>query len=117
MSEKRTGKDRPFPWRCLECVDDTIVPVETDYRADVKHDGRLYSIHIGDLAIPTCRKCGKQLFSSKVDDRIVAALREVAGILTPEEIHRRRKELEFNQQELAEQLGVAKETISRWESG
>ena len=52
-----------------------------------------------------------------VDDRIVAALRAEVGLLSPQEIHKRRTQLELSQQEIAEQLGVAKETIARWESG
>jgi transcriptional regulator with XRE-family HTH domain len=38
-------------------------------------------------------------------------------LLTPQEMQERRARLGMNQQELAEQLGVAKETISRWETG
>src|SRR5207248_384869 len=52
-----------------------------------------------------------------VDKRIVAALRIKIGILMPEEIFQNRARFAMSQQELAEQLGVAKETISRWETG
>jgi len=111
------GRDRPFPWSCVECKAKEVFPQITDYTTTAKHDGRVYTIHIPDLAIPTCRKCGDQTLSAGDDDRIIAALRAQVGLLTPEEIHKRRGQFEMTQQELAEQLGVAKETICRWETG
>jgi putative zinc finger/helix-turn-helix YgiT family protein len=109
------GRDRPYPWRCLECRAKEVYPKATDYTTTVKHDGRTYTIHIPDLEIPTCRNCGEQVFAVGDDDRIFAALRAKVGLLTPDEIRTGRGKL--IQQELAEQLGVAKETISRWETG
>jgi putative zinc finger/helix-turn-helix YgiT family protein len=110
-------KSRPFPWRCFECKAKEVFPVATDYTTTVKHDGRGYTIRIPDLAIPTCRQCGAQTFSVGDDVRIVAALRAKVGLLTPEEMHQRRSELELGQEELAEYLGVDAEAIARWESG
>ena len=119
MSDKKTsaGRDRPFPWRCVECRAKEVFPQPTDYTTVRKHDGREYTVHIPDLVIPTCRKCGEQLFTVGTDDRVVAALRAQVGLLTPEEIQARRGQLGMTQQELADQLGIAKETISRWETG
>jgi putative zinc finger/helix-turn-helix YgiT family protein len=93
-----------------------VYPQKTDYTTQVKHDGRAYTVHIPDLAIPTCRKCGEQVFTAETDDRIIAALRAQLGLLTPQEIQQKRNQLDLSQQEMAEQLGVAKETISRWEN-
>ena len=120
MSEKLpppVGRDRPFPWRCFECKAKEVVLRPTEYTTKVKHDGREYTIQIPDLQIPTCRNCGAQSFSVGDDERIIAALRAQVGLLMPEEMQKRRAELGMTQQELAEQLGVAKETISRWETG
>ena len=79
-------------------------------------DGREYTVRVAALEIPTCHKCGEQVFTVGTDDRIVAALRAQVGLLTPQEMQKRRGQLEMTQQELAEQMGVAKETISRWET-
>src|ERR1700722_4758650 len=120
MSEKLpppVGRDRPFPWRCFECKAKEVFPHATDYTTTVKHDGREYMVRVPDLAIPTCRKCGAQTFSIGDDDRIFAALRAQIGLQTPAAIYKGRTKLQLNQQELAEQLGVAKESISRWETG
>jgi putative zinc finger/helix-turn-helix YgiT family protein len=111
------GHDRPFPWRCIECGNKEIYPLATDYTTTIKHDGRPYTIRIPDLEIPTCRKCGDQLIDYDADERIRDTLRAHVGMLTSQEINANRLELGMNQQELAEQLGVAKETISRWETG
>jgi putative zinc finger/helix-turn-helix YgiT family protein len=111
------GRDRPFPWVCFECNAEAVFPQATDYTTTRKHDGRAYTIHIPDLELPTCRKCGAQTFSVGDDDCIVAALRAQVGLLTPEEIQKQRARLEMTQQELADHLCIAKETISRWETG
>ena len=111
------GRDRPYPWRCFECKAKEVFPKVTDYTTTRKHDGRSYTIRVPDLEIPTCRKCGEQTFAVGDDDRIIAALRAQVGLLMPAEILKRRGQLEMSQQELAEQLGVAKETICRWETG
>ena len=119
MSDKipPAGRDRPFPWRCPECKAKAVYPQATDYRSTVKHDGRAYEVRVPDLEIPTCRQCGEQYFTVGTDDRIIAALRAQVSLLTPQEMQEQRGRLEMSQQELAEQLGVAKETISRWETG
>lgn len=119
MSDKvpPAGRDRPFPWRCVECRAREVFPQATDYSTTVKHDGRTYPVRIADLAIPTCRKCGSQVFTGDIDDRIIAALRSQLALLTPEEIQERRHQLGLTQQEMADRLGVAKETICRWETG
>lgn len=109
--------DRPFPWRCVECRNKEVFPLATDYTTTIKHDGRTYTFQVPDLEIPTCRKCGSQEFGGKEDEKIRDAFRAHVGMLTSQEIKTRRGELGLSQQELAEQLGVAKETISRWETG
>jgi putative zinc finger/helix-turn-helix YgiT family protein len=111
------GRDRPFPWRCFECNATEVFPKVTDYTTTVKHDGRSYTIRVPDLALPTCRKCGAQTFSVGDDEPIRATLRAQLGLLAPQEIRQKRGQFELSQQEMAEQLGVAKETISRWETG
>ena len=111
------GRHRPFPWLCTKCKEQEVYPQETDYTANVKHDRCSYAIHIPDLPIPTCRNCGEQTFTPGIDDRIVTALRARAGLLSPQEITNRRGQLNLGQEELADQLGVAKETICRWETG
>ena len=104
------GRDRPFPWRCFQCKAKEVFPQATNYTATRKHDGRDYTIRIPDLAIPTCRKCGAQFFSVGDDDRIIAAMRDQIGLLTPEQIQKPPGEVRITQQNLADEMGVAEET-------
>jgi putative zinc finger/helix-turn-helix YgiT family protein len=110
-------KDRPFPWHCFECGKGEIFPLATDYATTEIHDGQSYMICIPDLEIPTCRNCGEQLITTKVDDRINAALRARAGLLTPQDIKSKRNEIALSLKGVAEKLGVSEETVMRWEEG
>jgi putative zinc finger/helix-turn-helix YgiT family protein len=87
------------------------------YATDVKHDGQSYHIELPALRIPKCRACGTLVFSNSVDDQISQALRAQVRLLTPEQIRDGREALGLKGKELAERLGVAAETISRWENG
>jgi putative zinc finger/helix-turn-helix YgiT family protein len=89
--------------------------VTIPYSIDVKHDGQLYHLEIPALRISKCRACGELVFSNSVDDQISDALRSHLRLLTPEQIRCGREALGLQSKELAERLGVAAETISRWE--
>src|ERR1700733_6092647 len=98
------GRDRPFPWLCTNCGAKEVFPLVTDYTSTMNYDEQPYTIRIPDLEIPTCRKCGDQVFSVGVGDRVIVALRAKAGLLTPEEIEVRRRHLELSQAVVAEHL-------------
>ncbi len=112
-----TSGDRPFPWRCPHCLAKDVWPEVMPYTAKSKHDGVEYAIDIPALEIPKCRNCGELLFSYHVDEQIRDALRSRLRLLTPAQIRAGRKALSLHQSQLAERLGVAAETISRWENG
>jgi putative zinc finger/helix-turn-helix YgiT family protein len=99
------------------CDADEVYPLVTDYTVTFQHEDRSYTIRIPDLAIPTCRNCGDQLFTAAAHDRILAALRVQAGLLMPQEIQQQREQLRLSQQDLAEQLGVTTELLQHWEAG
>jgi putative zinc finger/helix-turn-helix YgiT family protein len=115
MTPDRAAK--PFPWRCPKCLKREVRPGSlAEYTAHVKHDGRVHEVTVHDLAVARCRACGEISFTLETDDQINRALRAQLGLLQPQQI----KELRgrrFKQQELADLLGIAPETISRWENG
>ena len=117
ISQPRKGRDRPFPWRCGNCLKEEVYPETIAYATEVKYDGELYHLEIPGLRVPKCRSCGTLVFSNSVDDQIMQALRAHVHLLTPEQIRAGREALGLKANELAERLGVTAETILRWENG
>jgi putative zinc finger/helix-turn-helix YgiT family protein len=108
---------KPFPWRCPECGKKEVRPATVQHTSQVKHDGRLYTVEIPALRVPQCGAYGELVFDNDADEQIARALRERLGLLSAEQIRRNREDLVLSQRALAEHLGVAVETISRWETG
>jgi len=67
-----------------------------------------------------CRSCGERFTTSEdlgaFDDAVALAVAD-AGLTTPDAVRYLRKALGMTGQELADLLGVRKETVSRWENG
>ena len=115
--DKTRGGDKPFPWLCGSCLKDEVRPATMRYGADVKHDGRMHHLTISKMVVPKCGACGELVFSNNTENQIRQALRVHLVLLTPLEIKEGRRELGLKKIALAKRLGVAAETISRWESG
>lgn len=79
----RSG-ERPFPWRCRHCGKREVALAKTDYAAEVRHDGRLYTFTIPDLELPVCGACGERVFTEKVDAQVNDALRGHLNLLDSE---------------------------------
>jgi putative zinc finger/helix-turn-helix YgiT family protein len=113
--ERSLGK--PFPWRCPECGKKEVWPATVQHTSRIKHDGRLYTVEVPGLIVPQCGACGELIFDNGADEQIAQAFREQLGLLSGEQIRKNRGDLGLSQRSLAEHLGVAVETISRWETG
>ncbi len=111
------GRGRPFPWRCPECGKKEVRPDTVARTCEIRHDGRMYTVEVPALRVPRCRACGELVFDNDADKQIAAVLRVQLGLLTTEQIRENREQLQLSQRELADHLGVAVETISRWENG
>ncbi len=116
-SEKIKRSGRPFPWRCPECGQRKVQPATVTYTTEIKHDGRLYTVKIPELRVPQCEACGEMVFDTQADEQIARELRRQLGLLSADQIRTNRENLWLSQRQLAERLGVAVETISRWETG
>ncbi len=117
QQEEANRKSRPFPWRCPECGKREVRLAVVAHTSQIKHDGRLYVVEVPKLRVPRCEACGELVFDNAADEQIAHALREQLGLLSCREIRRNREQLGLSQRQLAEYLGVAVETISRWETG
>jgi len=115
--KQKETQSRPFPWLCADCVTRTVVPSLIDYTAKVKHDGVIYELYLPRIEVPRCQTCGNLVVTTEVDERVNDALRSQLRLLPPREIRRKMEALGLNQQQFAELMGVAKETISRWVNG
>jgi len=111
------SKGKPFPWRCPQCGKKTVQPATVRHTSQIKHDGRLYTVEIPRLRVPQCSACGEVIFDNDADEQIAQALREQLRLLSGDQIRKNRDALGLSQRVLAEHLGVAVETISRWENG
>jgi putative zinc finger/helix-turn-helix YgiT family protein len=113
----RETKTRPFPWLCPNCVKLTVVPTIVDYTAKIKQDGVIHEINLLQVEVPRCQTCGQLIITTAVDELVNDALRSKLHLLTPAQIRQGIETLGLKQQEMAERLGVAAETISRWVTG
>jgi putative zinc finger/helix-turn-helix YgiT family protein len=116
-SENKPPKIRPFPWKCGRCRQREIYPIEEEYTIEIVHDGRSYTVTLPSLRRFRCRNCGEVVLDTEASRQIDQAFRRQVGLLPPEEIRQNRKKLGLTQEELAERLGVAEETLSYWENG
>lgn len=108
---------RPFPWKCRNCGKQAVSPVVVDYHSELEHDGRAYSIMVPQLTLLECADCHNRNIPDESLEKVLQELRHQAGLLLPEEIRERRKNLGLTQEQLASHLRVAKETVCRWETG
>lgn len=116
-NDNNSHETRPFPWKCGRCRQREVHPTEGEYTTEFVHDGRSYNVTVSALRTYRCRNCGEVVLDAEANKRIDEAFRRQAGLLTPEEIRRNRKQLGLTQEELAERLSVAEATLSRWENG
>jgi putative zinc finger/helix-turn-helix YgiT family protein len=109
--------EREFSKKCGKCRQKAVVLATVPYTTQIDHDCRKYIVTIPDLVVPRCGNCGTIVLDEEANRRISAAFREVAGLLSPEEIRTNRVALGLTQQAFADLLGVAVSTLSRWETG
>jgi putative zinc finger/helix-turn-helix YgiT family protein len=109
--------DRDFSTKCSKCGQRAVALATVPYTVQIDHDGRKYTVTVPDLVVPRCGNCGNLVLHDAADQRINAAFREQAGLLSPEQLRQHRLALGLTQQELADRLGVAVSTLSRWETG
>jgi putative zinc finger/helix-turn-helix YgiT family protein len=107
----------PFPWLCSRCGAEKVLPEKIAYETTVRYEGRDYRVIVPELPALRCQDCGETLLNNESDADLSRAFRDKLKLLQPENIREARKRLNLNQREFAEVLGVAEESVSRWETG
>jgi putative zinc finger/helix-turn-helix YgiT family protein len=110
-------EERSFSKKCGRCRQRAVTIQSTPYTIQIDHDGQKYQVHLPALTVPRCGNCGEIAIDDEADRQIDRAFRDVAGLLSPEEIREGRKRLGYDQKPFAEMLGIAVSTLSRWETG
>lgn len=108
---------KKYPVRCVDCGQKQVRPAVIRHQLQKNHDGRLHDLVIERLPVDRCEACGEIYFNNESDEAISAALRAALRLLTPAEIRANIASLGIQQKRLAECLGVAAETLSRWLNG
>ncbi len=112
-----TRTPESFPWLCGQCGAEKVFPEKIAYETSLRYEGRDYPVVVPELPALKCRECGAVLLNNESDTDLASAFRERLKLLQPETIREGRKRLGLNQREFAEVLGVAEESVSRWETG
>jgi len=103
-----------YPRKCNQCAKKQVELKKISFDANVRHDGRDYSFKIPKLEIMVCKDCKEKVFTERVDRQINAAMRKHIGLMSPAEIRDGIKRIGMSQKEVAECLGLAEATLSRW---
>lgn len=103
--------------KCRTCRQGKLLEANQEYSADLQHDGKAYTITIPNLKVRRCDQCGELMLDDHAREQVTNALRNAAGLLSPEEIRSRRDKLQLSQSELARLLEVSEATVDRWERG
>jgi len=112
-----SNSSRSFPRNCFACQAKRVVPSHIHCQREVKYDGKMIHLDIPAVPVEKCESCGEYTFGNESEEVIDIALRQTVGLLSPDQILQGRKALGLTQSQLAELLGCAQESISRWESG
>jgi putative zinc finger/helix-turn-helix YgiT family protein len=116
-SEDTQTLPRPFPWHCPKCRRKEVRAAVVPYRCEMAHDGCMHAVEVSGLSVPRCDHCGELVFNDPAEEQIRQRLRAQLRLLAPEDIRAARMNLGLSQKDLADRLGAAEATISRWETG
>ncbi len=103
--------------KCPNCRERAVQVVAEDYPTTLEHDGRAFDLLVPNLPVLVCSKCNYRTLDSVAVSMLGTALRDAAGLLQPETIRKYRLALKLGQKAMADHLGIAPATLSRWETG
>lgn len=108
---------RSFARKCGKCRNDAVQIASVHYETLVEQNGREHRVVLPDFVVPRCGACGAIVLDGVANLQISRAVRQAAGLLTPEQISENRLRLGLARQEMADCLGVPTAVLARWETG
>lgn len=70
---------KPFPTLCAACGNVSVSPIKKDYTIEIKHGGKLHTVHIENFEIPTCDVCSAEWFGPTEDSHITNVLKRMSA--------------------------------------
>ncbi len=99
---------------CPACDTGHLQAKTIDYPVTVSGDVKVI---VRNLAVEVCEACGEVVLSADALDAVDAAIAEQTEQLTVRELERIREDLDVDQTEMSEILGLGGKTYHRWEKG
>ncbi|MDR3405899.1 MAG: type II toxin-antitoxin system MqsA family antitoxin [Chthoniobacter sp.] len=99
---------------CPACNTGHLQEKRIDYTVPIE-DG--LKVVIPNLLVEVCDHCGEMVLSADAADAVDAAIAEKTEQLGPGELERIREELQVDQTEMSDILGLGAKTYHRWERG
>ena len=103
--------------RCPKCGVHALADAVVDRTAKMQYDGKLHEVRVRNLEVTKCAKCAAVFLDNRAAVQYQSALRHKLDLLQPHEILHGRRSRGLTQAQLADFLGFAAETLSRWENG
>lgn len=110
--EKASGFQGPCP--C--CPTGTVVPRVEARNVDVRHNGTLSTVFVDKYPISLCDTCGAEFVNAHSDAAALEALGTSLGIPSGTTLRQWREAANLTQREVAQDTGIAAETLSRYEN-
>lgn len=105
---------------CGHCASPTLIErCIPEHKSEIEYNGRLYEVTVKNQYCYTCTKCNRISYDAqhKAIANAFDQLRFNLGLMFPSEIRKHRRRSGYTQKQLADALGIAKETVCRWEKG
>lgn len=102
---------------CANCGKRRLAETVVQKKTGIQYEGKVHEVYVPDLVVLKCASCNTVYLDNRADKQYRRALRNLLGLLQPEEIKSNRKGLELLQEQLADDIHITAESLSRWENG
>ena len=99
---------------CPCCGEGSLRTLKRDYIANI---GEGQKLHVPNIEMEVCDKCGEEILSLESARAVDAAIADHTERLTPNELRELREQFGVDQTEMSVALGLGGKTFHRWEKG